>query len=139
PHRLRLIARSQQDRLGNLSRRTYSQAFGRISYYHVVDHARGLRLQVDHTDRIDMPVRSSDVRHQRDLTVRCDVDVDRQQPGWHVVFFIGHLLAADLEDRDLVRQEFRCKGTLAIRCEDDVHDRVVHWHSIDDLDLVAVN
>src|SRR5262249_60690808 len=83
--------------------------FRPIADHNAVDNAYGIEFEVAHAHRIDAAIRGAGaavVRREGNLAVWRHCDIVGPLPGRQVKLGIGHLVAVDVEQRNLVSVEF---------------------------------
>ena len=97
---------------------THRQPLGTVADHHAVDDARRVGLEIDHARGVDAAVGRAGaavVGGQRELAVRRHHDIVGPLAGRQIDLVVGHLVAGDVEHRDLVRRKPRRQRALAVR------------------------
>src|SRR6185369_14786394 len=63
----------------------------------------------------------------------------RPEPDVNIELRIGHLLAVDIEERNLVRRKFGGNGALAVGGKDHMRDDISHRHGVDEFHIGALD
>src|SRR5205085_920298 len=93
------------------------QALRRTPYLHMIDNAWRIGLEVDDADRVGIAVGAPAVAvvgGERQLAVRRDGNVVRENAGRQVAFVVVHLLAVYRQQRQLVGSGFDSERPLAV-------------------------
>src|SRR5215469_5207839 len=93
------------------------ESFRPIADHNAVDDAYGIEFEVDHAHRIDAAVRGAGaavVGRERNLAAWRHCDIVGPLPGRQVKLGIVHLVAVDVEQRNLVSVEFGGERALAV-------------------------
>src|SRR5216683_4838922 len=143
PGALERARAAQQHRHRHVALRADDEAFGRVADHHAVDHPRRRHLQINHADRIHVPVRRAGIAvvgGDGDPPVGRDVHVVGPLAHRHVeLVVVGDLLAVDVQHRDLVRGELHDERALAVRRDGHRGHLVPHRHRVHELHVLALN
>ena len=86
------------------ARSPYCEPLGTVTDHYVIDDARRIGLEIDHAGGVDVAVRraaAAGLVEQRGLAVGRHHDIVGPRAGRQIELVVGHLVAVDIEHRQL--------------------------------------